>query len=411
MSSRERRKWTTQRHALCYRHLMFLSFFYIYYSYIHSKEKPFKCGDCGKGFCQSRTLAVHRILHLEESPHKCPVCARSFNQRSNLKTHLLTHTDLKPYECTSCGKVFRRNCDLRRHALTHAVGDVGTESESNDTTPMMMKPTSAALQEPGPSGNQDYVDTSEDSSDSCDSFISVTSSPVPTSSAAALLRQTEAAAAAAAAAASKEAPPVRPVLAPPPPPPPLPPPVTAPAAVPPVVRPLNPSRPSGFSIEDIMRRWKEKRKKQISYIRIYLCTHKQHYRVLLLDLSQDTSASVIYLRGSCQTEEKKKIQRNWEEKKRSSFLVFNTSGARAAGWRPSVAFLLGLYSLAPPYTKKTGGTHILFFFSFFLFLFFHSRLPQLLAAQQVEKGIPSAFLCLSSSLKIYIFFCACVFFL
>uniref|UniRef100_T1GPD4 C2H2-type domain-containing protein n=1 Tax=Megaselia scalaris TaxID=36166 RepID=T1GPD4_MEGSC len=92
------------------------------YVYIHSKEKPFKCTECGKGFCQSRTLAVHKILHMEESPHKCPVCSRSFNQRSNLKTHLLTHTDHKPYECSSCGKVFRRNCDLRRHALTHAVG-------------------------------------------------------------------------------------------------------------------------------------------------------------------------------------------------------------------------------------------------------------------------------------------------
>nr|CAD7432057.1 unnamed protein product [Timema monikensis] len=95
--------------------------------YIHSKEKPFKCGECGKGFCQSRTLAVHKILHMEESPHKCPVCSRSFNQRSNLKTHLLTHTDHKPYECNSCGKVFRRNCDLRRHALTHTVGDVPPE--------------------------------------------------------------------------------------------------------------------------------------------------------------------------------------------------------------------------------------------------------------------------------------------
>ncbi|GBP15971.1 Protein bowel [Eumeta japonica] len=100
---------------------------FLLYRYIHSKEKPFKCTECGKGFCQSRTLAVHKILHMEESPHKCPVCSRSFNQRSNLKTHLLTHTDHKPYECNSCGKVFRRNCDLRRHALTHAVGDVPPE--------------------------------------------------------------------------------------------------------------------------------------------------------------------------------------------------------------------------------------------------------------------------------------------
>ncbi|CAH1970574.1 unnamed protein product [Acanthoscelides obtectus] len=103
--------------------------------YIHSKEKPFKCGECGKGFCQSRTLAVHKILHMEESPHKCPVCSRSFNQRSNLKTHLLTHTDHKPYECNSCGKVFRRNCDLRRHALTHAVGDVPADGLGDGYVP------------------------------------------------------------------------------------------------------------------------------------------------------------------------------------------------------------------------------------------------------------------------------------
>ncbi len=109
--------------------------FFLFYRYIHSKEKPFKCPDCGKGFCQSRTLAVHKILHLEESPHKCPVCSRSFNQRSNLKTHLLTHTDHKPYECNSCGKVFRRNCDLRRHALTHAVGDVPPDSFARSPSP------------------------------------------------------------------------------------------------------------------------------------------------------------------------------------------------------------------------------------------------------------------------------------
>ena len=64
--------------------------------YIHSKKKPFTCDDCGKGFCQNRTLAVHKILHYEEAPHRCPICQRSFNQRSNLKTHLHTHADIKP---------------------------------------------------------------------------------------------------------------------------------------------------------------------------------------------------------------------------------------------------------------------------------------------------------------------------
>ena len=107
------------------------------YRYIHSKEKPFKCTECGKGFCQSRTLAVHKILHLEESPHKCPVCSRSFNQRSNLKTHLLTHTDIKPYNCSSCGKVFRRNCDLRRHSLTHNLNASVSGTGSNNVTDIL----------------------------------------------------------------------------------------------------------------------------------------------------------------------------------------------------------------------------------------------------------------------------------
>lgn len=113
---------------------IFISFFLstsrFFSRYIHSKEKPFKCTECGKGFCQSRTLAVHKILHLEESPHKCPVCNRSFNQRSNLKTHLLTHTDIKPYHCSACGKVFRRNCDLRRHSLTHNLAGIASITDA-----------------------------------------------------------------------------------------------------------------------------------------------------------------------------------------------------------------------------------------------------------------------------------------
>ena len=114
------------------------------FRYIHSKEKPFKCAECGKGFCQSRTLAVHKILHMEESPHKCPVCSRSFNQRSNLKTHLLTHTDHKPYECAGCTKLFRRSCDLRRHEMTHC------DASLLDLTMRTSSPAEVLPQDPAP---------------------------------------------------------------------------------------------------------------------------------------------------------------------------------------------------------------------------------------------------------------------
>lgn len=139
-------------HLCHFSHSVFYSFFI--FRYIHSKEKPFKCTECGKGFCQSRTLAVHKTLHMEESPHKCTVCNRSFNQRSNLKTHLLTHTDHKPYECMTCGKVFRRNCDLRRHALTHTIGvDVApdssdqAENEKSENPEKRRRPNDAEIED------------------------------------------------------------------------------------------------------------------------------------------------------------------------------------------------------------------------------------------------------------------------
>merc|ERR1712227_822530 len=61
-----------------------------------SKDKPYKCSCCNKGFSQSRSLAVHKILNSEAYSHKCPICKLPFAQKSMLKTHLLTHTDIKP---------------------------------------------------------------------------------------------------------------------------------------------------------------------------------------------------------------------------------------------------------------------------------------------------------------------------
>lgn len=119
----------------------------VFYSfrYIHSKEKPFKCTECGKGFCQSRTLAVHKILHMEESPHKCPVCNKSFNQRSNLKTHLLTHTD------------------ANKHHLEHLEGcqEVSSTSQVPDSSLLDLSHKPASASAPFPSPLQDNCSTQQ----------------------------------------------------------------------------------------------------------------------------------------------------------------------------------------------------------------------------------------------------------
>ena len=57
--------------------------------YIHSKEKPFKCEVCGKGFCQSRTLAVHRATHSADHTRAAPGPGRQ-----TTRTHRYRHSML-----------------------------------------------------------------------------------------------------------------------------------------------------------------------------------------------------------------------------------------------------------------------------------------------------------------------------
>ncbi|KAB7507679.1 Zinc finger protein [Armadillidium nasatum] len=53
----------------------------------HTKEKPFQCSVCSKGFSMKADLNIHMRIHTGEKPYQCDKCNRRFSHKSTLKRH------------------------------------------------------------------------------------------------------------------------------------------------------------------------------------------------------------------------------------------------------------------------------------------------------------------------------------
>jgi KRAB domain-containing zinc finger protein len=75
---------------------------------------------------------VHQITHTKERPYPCTVCDKGFTTPGSLKLHMRTHTGERPFLCSACGKGFTASGQLKRHQECH-MRDTVQSSPSEDT--------------------------------------------------------------------------------------------------------------------------------------------------------------------------------------------------------------------------------------------------------------------------------------
>ncbi|XP_035873153.1 zinc finger X-chromosomal protein-like isoform X3 [Phyllostomus discolor] len=87
---------------------------------IHTKDLPFRCKRCRKGFRQQNELKKHMKTHSGRKVYQCEYCEYSTTDASGFKRHVISiHTKEYPHRCEYCKKGFRRPSEKNQHIIRH----------------------------------------------------------------------------------------------------------------------------------------------------------------------------------------------------------------------------------------------------------------------------------------------------
>ncbi|XP_071076530.1 zinc finger X-chromosomal protein-like isoform X2 [Desmodus rotundus] len=87
---------------------------------VHTKDLPFRCKRCRKGFRQQNELKKHMKTHSGRKVYQCEYCEYSTTDASGFKRHVISiHTKDYPHRCEYCKKGFRRPSEKNQHIIRH----------------------------------------------------------------------------------------------------------------------------------------------------------------------------------------------------------------------------------------------------------------------------------------------------
>ncbi|XP_020664479.3 uncharacterized protein LOC140701258 [Pogona vitticeps] len=143
--------------------------FLINHMKIHRKKKKYQCWKCSESFSQKNHLAVHQRRHVREklsicldsdrkrtkkktlSTHKhenlltkklsCCYCSKRFDNNYSVTRHEKIHSGEKPFRCAICDKGFIESYNLKRHEKTHLKGS----GFKHHRIPLLQRPFTCAV--------------------------------------------------------------------------------------------------------------------------------------------------------------------------------------------------------------------------------------------------------------------------